>query len=256
VIDSEESDDGNHVVYGSRPAFNGSGSNYAAYDRSDRQNIAVLPSKQIPVNENDDLEEVVDPALAAIIARAREKAAQAGSGKAPIAELLITPEIPDAKPLLLKVRIDHTLEKARLAWCGKQNYSPEMTRSVILTWKGSQVYDSTTVKRLGIQVDTNGNVSIEGDSNIYDDSNLPKVHVEAWTEELHQQRRKEDAAEAAAKKKAAEPTPVIEERTPTPEPVAQVQKIRLILKAKGKEDFKLSVNPVRSCVPIYNFIHV
>jgi hypothetical protein len=97
-------------------------------------------------------------------------------------------------------------------------------------------------------VDRNGNISVDGDSNIYDDVNLPKIHVQAWTDALFQQHKKEQAAAAAAKKKAAEPQLVLEERTPTPEPAPKMKKIRLIMKAKGKEDFRLSVNPVGGTV--------
>ncbi|OAL06888.1 hypothetical protein IQ06DRAFT_311980 [Phaeosphaeriaceae sp. SRC1lsM3a] len=207
-----------------------------------------------PTEDDDHVEEPLDPTLAALAARARERAAararstavDTGDGestKAPIAQLFISPEIPDAKPLMVKVRIDSTLARTRLAWCDKQGYTPEMTKSVFFTWKHERVYDSTTVQRLGIQVGRNGILSVEGDSNIYDDVNHPKIYVQAWTDALFQQHKREKAAAAAAKKKAAEPPPVVEERTPTPEPVSEAKKIRLIMKAKGKEDYRLSVNP-------------
>lgn len=208
-----------------------------------------------PTEDDDHVEEPLDPTLAALAARARERAAararstavDTGDGestKAPIAQLFISPEIPDAKPLMVKVRIDSTLARTRLAWCDKQGYTPEMTKSVFFTWKHERVYDSTTVQRLGIQVGRNGILFVEGDSNIYDDVNHPKIYVQAWTDALFQQHKREKAAAAAAKKKAAEPPPVVEERTPTPEPVSEAKKIRLIMKAKGKEDYRLSVNPV------------
>ncbi|KAF1920177.1 ubiquitin-2 like Rad60 SUMO-like-domain-containing protein [Ampelomyces quisqualis] len=211
--------------------------------------------RHVPTKDDEELEEVLDPALAALAARARERAANmartaaatSSTGgeavKAPVAQLFISPEIPDSKPLMVKVRIDNTLARTRLAWCEKQGFSAEKAKDVYFTWRDTRVYDSTTIKRLGIQVDKNGNVSVDGDSNIYDDVNLPKVHVQAWTDTLFQQHKREQAAAAAAKKKAAEPQPVVEERTPTPEPAPKAKKIRLIMKAKGKEDFKLSVNP-------------
>jgi hypothetical protein len=211
---------------------------------------------RIALDDDDDLEEVSDPRLAALAARVRERAANkaqaaalpAGGGlaaKAPVVDIFIDPMIPDAKPLRVKVRTDTTLEKTRLAWCAKEGYSTEMTKEVYFTYKRTRVYDSTTVKRLGIQVDRHGNVSVEGDSNIYDDTNIPKVVVEAWTDKLFQQHKKEEAEAATARRKAAEPPPVIEERTPTPEPAPVVQKIRLHMKAKGLEDYKICVNPVR-----------
>ncbi|KAH7402109.1 ubiquitin-2 like Rad60 SUMO-like-domain-containing protein [Phaeosphaeria sp. MPI-PUGE-AT-0046c] len=203
-----------------------------------------------PAKDDAHVEEVLDPTLAALAARARERAAARarstallkGDGetaKAPVAQLFISPEIPDAKPLMVKVRIDSTLERTRLAWCNKQGYTSEMTRSVFFTWKDERVYDSTTIQRLGIQVGRNGILSVEGDSNIYDDVNHPKIYVQAWTDALFQQHKREKTA----RKKAAEPPPVVEKRTPTPETVPEVKKIRLIMKARGMEDYRLSVNP-------------
>ena len=46
-----------------------------------------------------------------------------------------------------------------------------------------------------------------------------------------------------AARKAAEPSPVIDQRDPTPEPVPEVKKYRLFLRAKGLEDFRIQVKP-------------
>ncbi|KAF2031756.1 hypothetical protein EK21DRAFT_62513 [Setomelanomma holmii] len=253
IIDLGDSgdDDDDDSDYNSKSFNVNSAVDCPFWQEQPQQDIAVRPLKPRP-EDDDEPEEVLDPVLAALAAKARERAANrehtmpSANGeraKAPVAQLFISPEIPDAKPLMVKVRIDSTLEKTRLAWCGKQGYTPEMSKNVFFTWKGTRVYDSTTIKRLGIQVDAKGNVSIEGDTNVYDDMNLPKVHVEAWTDELFQQYKREEAAEAAAKRLAAAPTLIVEEREPTPEPISKVQKLRLIMKAKGKEDFRLSVNP-------------
>lgn len=148
--------------------------------------VALRQSKGVGTTEEEELEEVLDPTLAALAARARERANKAKSSvsrttsgeqeKAPIAQLFIDPQIPDAKPLMVKIRIDSTLERTKAAWCDKQGFTPEMRQRIIFTWKSNPVYDSTTVKRLGIKVDSNGYISVEGDTNIYDDTNLPKIH--------------------------------------------------------------------------------
>ncbi|KAJ8114795.1 hypothetical protein OPT61_g3408 [Boeremia exigua] len=212
-----------------------------------RFDVPSYTSKHTPLDD-DGLEEVQDPEIAAIEARARaraaaRKAAAANGRKAPVAQLLIDSELPDTSALMVKVRIDTTIEKPREAWCARQNFSPEMTRNVFLTWRGTRLYDSTTVKRLGIKIDDYGNVSLEGDDSIYDENNIPKIHVEAWTEELFAQFKRERAAEAEALRKAAEPSPVVEERESTPEAVPEQKKYRLFLKAKGMEDFKIQVRP-------------
>lgn len=145
---------------------------------------------------------------------------------------------------MVKVRIDSTIEKPREAWCARQGFSTEMARTVFFTWKDTRLYNSTTIKRLGIKVDDYGNVSLEGDDNIYDqEDNTPRVHVQAWTDALFAQYKREKVAAEEAKRKAAEPSPVAAQRTPTPEPEPEVRKYRLFLKAKGFEDFRIQVNP-------------
>ncbi|CAN9369299.1 hypothetical protein CC77DRAFT_1040136 [Alternaria alternata] len=255
VIDLGDSDEDDDSGYVSKPVNDNPAIDYKSPASDFRQDIAVRPSKPSPIeikdddDDDDDDDEDGDPAFAALRARARARVAAAkaqangDAPKAPIVQLLIDPQMPDAKPLMVKVRVDSTIGKPRLAWCGKEKFSEQMTRSVFFTWKGTRLYDSTSIKRLGIQVDDSGNVSVQGDSNIYDDVNLPKIHVEAWTEDVYKQRKKEDAAAALAKKLAAEAAVVTREKTPTPEPEPEPEekRFRLVLKAKGYSDFKLTV---------------
>lgn len=248
--------------------------------RADCSHSTTVPNAEAPIvlkdddddndddndNGSDSEEEEdadTDPTIAAIKARARARfaakrraAAEAGPNgetvKAPIAQLFITPEMPNASPLMVRVRIDNTIEKPRLAWCAKQGFSPQMTRNVFFTWKGSRVYDSSTIKRLGIQVDRHGNVSVDGDTNIYDDENVPKIHVQAWTPELFKQRKAEEAAEAVAKRLAAETPAFVKVKTLTPEPAPVASKLRITLKAKGRQDWPITVHPV--CNPLTHLL--
>jgi hypothetical protein len=250
--DSDEEDDSGYV---SKPLHDDPALDDEPLGAVYKQDIPVRSAKPAPVVIDDDEEEEIeeDPMLALLKARARERiaakaraAAAAPDGeavKAPITQLFIDPEMENANPLMVKVRIDSTIDKPRLAWCAKEGFSPQMTRNVFFTWKNTRLFDSTTIRRLGIQVDDNGNVTVEGDSNIYDEVNIPKIHVQAWTEELWKQRKKEDAAEAVAKKVAAEAPPPVE-RTPTPEPEPTITKIKIFLKAKGKPDGRFTVKPV------------
>ena len=243
--DDDDHDDDGHV---SKPLFDGSAFDRKPFKADLTQDIAVRSSISAPVLiDDDEPEEDLGPEHAALQARIRARLADRKSGKpstAPITELLITSDIPDTIPLRVKVRIDTLIEKPRKAWCGKQNFPPKFADEVFFTWNLTRIYDSTSVARLGIKVDDNGNITMEGDSSIYDDVNLPKVHVEAWTDELFRERKKEDAAAAAAKKLASEPPVEVEQRTPTPEPVPEPTKLRLVLKAKGMPECKLTVNLV------------
>jgi hypothetical protein len=263
VIDLDDSEQDDDSAYVPKPRNDNSALDYKAPKFDCKEDIAVRPSKPVPLGTNDDDdedEEDSDPTLAALRAKARARVAAAKAQaaapsisngeapKAPIVQLFIDPQMPDANPLMVKVRTDTNIEKPRLAWCGKEKFSAQMTRNVFFTWKGTRLYDSTSIIRLGLQVDNNGNISVDGDSNIYDDVNLPKIHVEAWTEDLYKQRKKDDAAAAIAKKTAAEAPVATKAKTPTPEPEPQPEekRVRLILKAKGKPDFKLTVKEVCS----------
>ncbi|KAH6612528.1 ubiquitin-2 like Rad60 SUMO-like-domain-containing protein [Boeremia exigua] len=245
IVDLGGSDDEEDVYHSNSFGGNTWDDTTSGVEKNHR--VALRPSKATPLDV-DDLEEVQDPELAAIEARARaraaaKRAAAANGSKAPVAQLLIDSELPNTNPLMVKVRIDTTIEKPREAWCARQNFSPEMTRNVFFTWRGTRLYDSTTIKRLGIKIDDHGNLSLEGDDSIYDDHTTPKIHVEAWTDETLAQHKRAAAAEAEAARKAVEATPVAEARTPTPTPEPEAKKYRLFLKAKGLEDFKLQVRP-------------
>jgi hypothetical protein len=212
----------------------------------------------------DDVEEIPDPILAELAAQARARAAkksQTSSDAAvyttgknskndTIVQLLIASEIPDTTPLMVKIKASSTLEKPKQAWCQRQKFPPNIqARDIFLTWKQNKLFDSTTVMRLGIQIDANGIVSMDGVSEIYSDENLPKVYLEAWTNDLFNQKKKEEAEEAAAKKRAEEAEDIVEEPAPVQEAPPE-KMIKLILKTKGKPDFKISVKKV--CLFISN----
>jgi hypothetical protein len=221
-------------------------------------NSYLQSSSKPALVESDGEGEIEDPFLAELAAKARARAANTSAASGthtgasanteydPIVQLLITSDIPNTKPLLIRVKCSSTLSRPRESWCKIQGFSPEMTRDVFLTWKHKVIFDSTTIKRLGITIDANGIVSVEGDSDIYTDDNLPKIHIEAWTDDVFKQMQREQAEEEAAKKRAAEEASKLVEAKPEPEPEPEPEKkrFRLFLKAKGKSEWKISVNPV------------
>ncbi|KAF2441015.1 hypothetical protein P171DRAFT_434710 [Karstenula rhodostoma CBS 690.94] len=203
---------------------------------------------------SEEVEEVDSPHIAAFKAQVRARAsakspdtdqalAASSSSQAPtpaaIVQLLIESDLPDTNPLVVKIKTDASLAKPKEAWCARQGFTPTQTRAIFMTWKDRRILDSTKIQRLGIRLD-NGFVSVEGDPTIYDDETLPRIHVTAWTEEAWKAKKEADALEAAA---AVEAAKIIEEPEPEPEPEPEVKQIRLVLKAKGKDDFKIRVNP-------------
>ncbi|KAJ4344725.1 uncharacterized protein N0V89_012469 [Didymosphaeria variabile] len=210
VIDLDETDDEDDFPHNPSPS---------------PRTIPIHSRQEIRRESSEEVEEVDSPHIAALRAQMRAKSAAKSpdSEQIPavssssqtakpsaIVQLLIISEIPDTKPLMVKIRTTDALAKPKEAW----------------------------IQRLGIRVD-NGFVTVEGDPTIYDDDNLPKIHVDAWTEEIFKARKEADALETA---RAAEAANSVEELDTEPEPEPQTHQIKLVLKAKGMDDFKIKVH--------------
>lgn len=157
----------------------------------------------------------------------------------PVIQILITSPIPDTEPLIVSRRISQRLKDVRLAWCARQPFAPEFTPTVFLTWRGNRLFDVTTCKSLGIAVDLNGDILLKGRKDIMGEEDR-QIHMEAMTEEIHAERQRNKSSVVAENIEESE----VEEVVPVgKEKEAQV---RIILKARGFEDFKLIVKPVRS----------
>lgn len=217
----------------------------------------TLPINSVQSASTTDIEEVEDPYLAALRAKSRAKGAEraarasnpsarhtnGGGAKTATVQLFITSVLPNTNPLIVKIKTDATIERVKKAWCGKQGFTAQQTENMFMVWKNTIMFDSTTIQRLGVNIDDNGTVTVDGDSALYDDlETFPKIHLDVWTKETWDQRKKEEAEEAEAKKKAAELPQFVEE--PQPDPKPEVKTIRLILRAKGKDDFRITVYPV------------
>lgn len=165
-----------------------------------------------------------------------------------IVQLFITSDIPDSKALITTIKTGYPISKARLAWCEYNGYSKERTRDIFFTWKHKKLMDSTTIKRLGIRLDSNGAITVDGTTEIYDDENLPKIHVEAWTDELFAEWK---AQEEERKRRKAETPPLVEEPEPV-EPVPEKPRIRLRLKSKEYPVLNISVYSVGAIILTLN----
>ena len=157
-------------------------------------------------------------------------------------EVLITSRLPGTQPLIVRQSLGQSLRDARLTWCVKQRFTAEQTFSVFLTWRERRVFDVTTCKSLGIAFDRDGEMTINGvkDPMGRDDG---KVHMEAITEEIFQ-------AVLAMKRSGARSGQGLEDGGQRQSPPRQDEEpqIRVLLRAKGHNDFRLIVKPVRFCV--------
>jgi len=104
-----------------------------------------------------------------------------------------------------------------------------MKPDIILTWKGKVLYDVATCANLGLKAGVDGKVSSEH----LDEHG--RIHFEAWTNELHMVEQQRQAARLEHGDE--------EEPEPEPEPEPVVEKIRVIMKARDLEPYKLIVKP-------------
>ena len=153
----------------------------------------------------------------------------------PILQILITSEISNTTPLIVSRRLSQRLKDVRLTWVKRQNFTTEFTDTVFLTWRGKRVFDVTTCRSLGITVDAIGRVRTKEGSWEEDEG---RIHMEAMTIKILEAYRKSKRDEVSGQLDDAVQEQV--EAVPDHEP-----QIRVILKAKGLEDFKLQIRPVR-----------
>lgn len=155
-----------------------------------------------------------------------------------IVQIMITSQIENTEPLIVRRKVSQRLKDVRLAWCHRQEFSPEFIPTVFLTWKGKRLFDVTTCKSLGITVDQYGNILVKGHKDIMEEV-VGQIHMEAMTDKILEEYRKtkframlnEDEEDAAVPNE------------PSPERKKELQ-VKIVLKARGYEDLKLIVRPV------------
>lgn len=160
----------------------------------------------------------------------------------PVVKILVTSDLPGTNPLILCRKISQRLKEVREMWCKKQGFSEHDTSKIFFVHRGRQYWDSTTVRRLGLEVDEYGTIYRTDDPT---KEGVDQVHVEAVTSELFEEMK----AEKARKDRAAVAVYDEEDEEQAEEEVAPdpTQHIRLVVKAKGKSDWKVKVKPVSPC---------
>jgi hypothetical protein len=125
----------------------------------------------------------------------------------------------------------------------------------------------TTVRSLGIKVDSYGRIMTSGPFANADDEHAEKIHIEAVTDETWQELKNQKAARDAPKPNkylndlaaadsrhgSTEGTPAVDGEAAVEEPL-----IKVTLKAKGHSDIKIKVRPVSllsTLSPRYIFIY-
>lgn len=165
----------------------------------------------------------------------------------PPVKVLVVSRIENTNPLLVFRKLSQNLREIRLAYCKRQGFSEDFTEKVFLIHCMRRVYDVTTCRSLGLETDTEGNITMKGAEG---KEGVDQVALEAVTDEIFAQIRAEKAREGA--KRAGHWDPGAEagaESEQLDAPPAEEEYLKLVLKAKDKADFKLMVKPVSNPLP-------
>lgn len=248
-------------------------------DRIDSEVIEVNGSSGDEMSKNrghagmpaEDEDDESDPELAALAREARQKRLQRTNAATPDAttksptpretstssvhnapqtpplqdapvKILVVSHIDGTNPLMVYRKLSQNLREIRLAWCKRQSFDEAFTDRVFLIHRMRRVYDVTTCRSLGLEADAEGNVTMKGAEG---KEGVDQVALEAVTQEMYDQmmakKEQDDAKRRGQWDPAAEAE--AEEETVDPEPPTE-EWVRIVLKAKGKPDFKLQLKKV------------
>lgn len=165
----------------------------------------------------------------------------------PVIELFITSPLAGTDPLIVHRKLSQPTGAIRHAWCQKQGFTKDFSDGVFFIHRLRRVYDVTTCRSLGLEVDEYGNVTMRGAEG---KEGVEKVHLEAVTEEVFRRMKEAKDKDPQGRNGLGHDE---EEEEHVAEPAKQESVVRLVLKAKGQKDFRLKVKPV-SCVHQAQFI--
>lgn len=170
----------------------------------------------------------------------------------PPVTILVYSQIDNTNPLKVYRKLSQNLREIRLAWCKRQGFSESFTDNVFLIHRMRKVYDVTTCKSLGLETDAEGNITMKGAEG---KEGCDQVALEAVTQDIYDkmlaEKDREDAKRRDKWNPAAEAGAEQEEEESATEPVAD-EFIGLVLRARGKPDFKLKVKPVSQSLSLSN----
>lgn len=154
----------------------------------------------------------------------------------PVVDIILTSYLQSTKPLRVKIRLSQQLGIVREAWCRKHGFTDEVMRDIFLVYRLRKIYDMSTCRSLGLDVDSSGRLIMKGAEN-----NLAatEVHLQAADEEIFQQLKNGTlSADGPLFQEAAAP------EIDGPDSSIASEKVNLVLRANSRADFKISTKPV------------
>lgn len=160
-------------------------------------------------------------------------------------EIVLTSSIPGTRSSGAKVPFDKPLRIVRNSWVALQHkygcplppgLNPE---DIVLTWRRKKVYMSSSLQSLHIRPLPDGRVGAAGSSSSdgFNESRT-RVHMEVWAPEDFQQWEQEEEA----RRRRLEDGEADDEDEPATQVEEEQSKLRLILKSRDLEPFKVAVH--------------
>ncbi|KAI3549730.1 hypothetical protein CABS01_12564 [Colletotrichum abscissum] len=197
--------------------------------------------------EDDEFEEYVRRAME------RKKALEQDENQ--LVNVFVTSDIPGTRDRQFRFTLAKPLKVIRMKWIEVQLERIEIPRSevdsVFLTWRGHELYDTTTLHSLDLEATfrKNGGGGGGGDggadlSEGFKDDDWTNVHLQMWTRELWEEHEKQEARRRRhdlgdySDDEGGEQGDGADAIEPEVE-----QKIKVLLKTKTDEPLKTSVRP-------------
>ena len=150
----------------------------------------------------------------------------------PVVQIMISSEIENTKPLLVHRKMSQGLREVRLAWCSRQNFTPETQSSIYLTWKGRRLFDVTTCKSLGIRAESGPMATVGIDDDPFADQQELQIHMEAVTD-----------VPIFTNRQSVSDNNKLPNTVSKPPEDDQGEPMKLILRSPGFENFKIKARP-------------
>ncbi|KAM5434999.1 hypothetical protein McanMca71_002549 [Microsporum canis] len=165
-----------------------------------------------------------------------------------IVTILITSEMENTRPLLVRRMLSQNLGDVRKTWCNYQSFDEQMSDSIILTWKKRRLFDVTTCKSLGINESDNNDNSLFDQAPFGMEEGNAGVHMAAMTLESFEKSRR------TANNTIQDRGEVTSEEDPETkaQEVPEGELVRIILKNPDLEDFRIRVRPSTRIINIIN----
>jgi Ubiquitin-2 like Rad60 SUMO-like len=159
----------------------------------------------------------------------------------PNVSILITSLIPNSKPLIVNRRASQPLQQVKDFWCARQNFEPAFATKVFFTWRGTKLFNSSTMRTVLRQLKKERGFDPDGS----DDPSKGRITVEALTQEIYDERQKAKERKMAGESNDdnhSESEDVKEAPEPPPEPPKK-DGVVIKLISQGLEPMPLRVRP-------------